>query len=346
MIYVITEARHLLPRKMRYPLKQSTVKAALAVLLFAFLLPLVSCEIPAMQAVSGPSSGMAGNIQWTIQGDVMTLEGDGEIPSFYNNDCPWNGRKSVIRMVIFSGDITSIGAFAFYEFSSLKEIILPETLTSIGNNAFHGCTALVQIRIPDKVEAIGEYAFADCDALESIILGASLKTIGHYAFFKSGSLRSLTSPPAVESIGLCVTAGTTALEHIKVVAANPNYTDGGGNCIIDRRTATLIAGCKNTVIPSDGSVTEIATGSFHWCSGLTEMVIPDSVTTIREWAFDACKSLKSVTLGRGLSYLEPEAFSGCEKLKTIYNRSSLQLTKGSEEQGGVALYATTIQAIP
>ena len=326
-------------------MKRFTYKAVLAFLLFALLLPLVSCEIPEIQTVSGPSNGTAGNIRWTIQGGVMTLEGNGAIPNFYNNDCPWQGRSTTIRAVVFSGEITSIGAFAFYGYSSLKEVTLPETLTSIGNNAFSGCKALVQIRIPDKVETIGEYAFAYCDSLKSIVLGASLKTIDHYAFFKSGSLRSLTIPPAGESIGLCITAGTTSLEQIKIIDANPNYTDGGGNCIIDKRTATLIAGCKNTVIPSDGSVTEIATGTFHWCSGLTEIVIPDSVTTIREWAFDACKSLKSVTLGKGLSYLEAEAFSGCEKLRTIYNRSSLQLTKGSKENGGVALYATTIKEI-
>ena len=216
-------------------------------------------------------------------------------------------------------------------------------MTSIGEAAFYGCRSLTQIRIPDKVEYLGEYAFAYCLSLESIILGASLQTIDHYAFSNAESLRSLTIPPAVSSIGLCITSNASSLEQIKVIAANPNYTDGGGNCIIDKRTSALVTGCKTSVIPTDGSVTEIATGAFDWCTGLTDIVIPDSVTTIREWAFSACSSLKSVTLGKGLTTLEFEAFSSCEKLKTIYNRSSLFLTRGSEDNGSVALYATTIK---
>lgn len=65
--------------------------------------------------------------------------------------------------------------------------------------------------------------------------------------------------------------------------------------MIKTATKELIAGCKNSVIPTDGSVTSIGNYAFYDCSGLTSINIPDSVISISIYAFSSCSDLTSIT---------------------------------------------------
>ena len=79
----------------------------------------------------------------------------------------------------------------------------------------------------------------------------------------------------------------------------------------------MIAGCKNSVIPDDGSVTSIGERAFYGCYRLTSIVIPDSVTSIGEEAFAYCESLTSITIPDSVTSIGRGAFEGCTSLKSI-----------------------------
>ena len=64
--------------------------------------------------------------------------------------------------------VTSIGDYAFSEFSSLDRITIPDSVTSIGNGAFFDCLYLTRITIPSSVTSIGNSAFFGCSSLENI----------------------------------------------------------------------------------------------------------------------------------------------------------------------------------
>ena len=66
--------------------------------------------------------------------------------------------------------------------------------------------------------------------------------------------------------------------------------------MIKTETKTLISGCQNSTIPTDGSVTSIGEYAFYGCSSLSSITIPDSVTSIGGSAFSGCSSLTSMTL--------------------------------------------------
>ena len=135
------------------------------------------------------------------------------------------------------------------------------------------------------------FAFSGC-SLSSITIPNSLTTIG-YGAFKCPSLNSIV-----------------------VESGNATY-DSRNNCnaIIETATNTLIAGCKNTIIPN--SVTRIGGNAFYECSSLTSITIPNSVTSIGSSAFSNCSSLTSVTIGNSVTSIGEEAFYRCSSLNEV-----------------------------
>ena len=126
--------------------------------------------------------------------------------------------------------VTSIGSWAFYDYSSLTEIVIPDSVTSIGSNAFYDCDNLTEIVIPDGVTSIGYNAFSGCSSLQytikdglkylgnpnnpylylagtetmditSATIENDCKVIGINAFYECDSLTEIVIPDGVESIG-------------------------------------------------------------------------------------------------------------------------------------------------
>ena len=144
----------------------------------------------------------------------------------------------------------------------------------------------------------------------------SVTSIRSSAFNNCRGLTSITIPDSVTSIGSYVFNSCSGLESITVEKGNSNY-HSAGNCIIETASGTLIAGCKNSVIPNDGSVTSIGSGAFSGCSGLTSITIVDSVTSIGHEAFCNCTGLTSITIGNSVTSIGDAAFYNCSGLTSI-----------------------------
>lgn len=129
--------------------------------------------------------------------------------------------------------------------------------------------------------------------MTSVTINSGVKSINGSAFRYCISLTSVTIPSSVTSIGGAAFSFCTGMTSIDVEAGNTKY-DSRNNCnaIIETSSNTLIAGCKNTVIP-DG-VASIGVDAFYGCSGLTSAIIPSSVTSIGDRAFLNCSNLKTI----------------------------------------------------
>ena len=160
----------------------------------------------------------------------------------------------------------------FNDRSKINKVVIEYGVTSIGSRVFHLCFRLSSITIPNSVTSIGDYAFKNCN------------------------ITSITIPNSVTSIGEKVFMDNLRLTSIIVEKDNPKY-DSRDNCnaIIETKSNTLIAGCKNTVIPS--SVTSIGDYAFFG-SELTSITIPNSVKSIGDYAFGGCSDLTSITFKR------------------------------------------------
>ncbi len=216
---------------------------------------------------------------------------------------------SGLTSITIPNGVTSIDFEAFFRCYSLTSVTLPNSVTNIGNEAFRYCSGLTSITLPNSVTNIGNEAFEHCSGLTSIAIPENVTDIGDWAFFGCSSLVSVNIGNSVTSIGGRAFSDCSGLTSITVESGNPKY-DSRDNCnaIIETSNTTLIAGCKNTVIPN--SVTSIESYAFDGCSGLTSVTIPNNVASIGYSAFSGCSSLTSITIPESVTNIESTAFYG------------------------------------
>ena len=79
---------------------------------------------------------------------------------------------------------------AFYNCIGLESVTFSENsqLTSIGAAAFQNCSSLTEIAIPDSVVSIGHNAFEYCDSLTEVVIPDSVQILGRYVFWRSSTL--------------------------------------------------------------------------------------------------------------------------------------------------------------
>lgn len=92
-------------------------------------------------------------------------------------------------------------------------------------------------------------------------------------------------------------------------------------------------GLTNVTIPN--GITSIGEGVFSGCTGLTSVTISDSVTSIGEWAFSNCTGLTSVTIGNGVTTIGGMAFDSCTNLTSITSLATTAPTIQSSTFGNV-----------
>ena len=278
----------------------------------------------------------------------------------------FQGCSSLTKLTL-PDSVMSIGKGAFRGCSGLTELTLPNSVARIDGLAFCGCSGLTELTLPNSVKSIGDGAFADCSGLEKItvesgnsrydsrdncnsiidkktntlivgcknsIIPNSVTRIGDSAFEYCSGLTELTLPNSVASIGDGAFGGCSGLEKITVESGNSCY-DSRDNCnsIIDKKTNTLIVGCKNSIIPN--SVTSIGSGAFAYCSGLTELTLPNSVTSIGYAAFRGCSGLTELTLPNSITSIGDYAFADCSGLSKITSLAEIPPVCDSEVFDGV-----------
>lgn len=258
------------------------------------------------------------------------------IPTSVTEICDNAFAYSGLKSVNVPSSVSTIGYMAFRTCSSLTSLTLNYGLKTIGERAFEYFNP-TSVTIPNSVTTIGDYAFAwsttlqnvtigtssstgnitickaafdNCTSLTNLALGNSVTAIGDIAFYFCSNLPSLTIPKSVTSIGDAAFSGCESMESITVASGNTVF-DSRNNCnaIIETATNTLIAGCKNTVIPS--TVTTIGSNSFLGCHAMTGITIPNSVTSIEEGAFEACWHLENITIPKSVTSIGEAAFAFC-----------------------------------
>lgn len=139
-----------------------------------------------------------------------------------------------------------------------KNIVLPDTYQGL------------------PVTMLSDEVFYNCDFIESVYIPASIIEITGSRFTNS-PFRNCPN-----------------LERIEVDPENTVF-HSSGNCLIITERKLLIAGCKNSILPNDGSVKTLGFTAFMGCN-IERVIIPDSVTVVGMSAFYKCNNLKYLYL--------------------------------------------------
>ena len=232
----------------------------------------------------------------------------------------YKGKDAVVHI---PEGVVSVGASAFWNNTSVREVILPRSLERLGGDCFYYCTNLENVTIPPNVRTMGNNPFAGCPKLtlknespffcmEDGVLYDKGKTtliyfpikderrsfsvpdgvicLGKHCFYACDHLHEITVPESVIRFENNPFSGCTEL---KLDCRSPYYIVEDG--VIYNRFRTSIIGCLN--------------GSQIDC-----LTIPESVTLISRNSFWNCKGIERVILTKNIDRIGYNPFAGCENL--------------------------------
>ena len=247
--------------------------------------------------------------------------------------------------------IKKIGDHAFDGVLTLQAINLPESLESIGREAFRNCTSLRSIKIPHGVTSIGAQVFEGCASLmhisvddrnttydsrngcnavietetATIIAGSGgmiipdgVRRIAYGACHGIDLLTSIHIPGSVVQIESGAFGSLKSLATITVAPTNEvYYAPDGCNAIVERSTACLVTGCRQTVMTEDADIKSIGDMAF-WGMSPTVLSFPQSLRCIGTAAFACSDELKAVYIPDNITEIGARAFMACPNLRVVH----------------------------
>ena len=316
--------------------KQSGFRRLVALALTLCMLAALTVEIFAADIVASGYCGGEGdgkNLTWTLDSDgVLTISGKGEMANYEWDSEPWpKTRVKKVKNVSIESGVTSVGAYAFHDYTNITCIKIPDSVERIGDKAFSGCLSLTDIVIPSGITSISYGTFANCRRLTSITIPNGATSIGDSAFSDCRNLTSIEIPNSVTSIGDNAFYDCHNLTSIEI----PNSVISIGD--------KAFYGCRSlTSIALSNSMTSISRCAFEYCRSLMSIAIPGSVTSIGEEAFRGCNSLTSITISSGVTSIGKYAFAQCSSLTSITIPNSVTSMGGYAFRDCSSLTSVTI----
>lgn len=122
------------------------------------------------------------DLTWSYSGGTLTISGSGEMDDYTEGNAPWQEYKDSITALVITGNVTSIGEYAFMDYDSLKDVNFGSAMHTIGKRAFKSCDGLTTFTLPATFRKFGEECFMGCTWLREI------RCLGPMPSFKASCL--------------------------------------------------------------------------------------------------------------------------------------------------------------
>ena len=200
----------------------------------------------------------------------------------------------------------------------ITKIVLPETIQSIGAGAFDNMWSLREINLPAGVKEIGFSAFASSSALKRITLPENIEKISESIFFRT-ALEEIVIPPKVHEIEKMAFVQSRFLKRVTI---HGNVRKIGEHAFAECIELEELHICEG--------VEEIGKAAFNACISLKTLTIPGTVKVIQKNTFYVCEMLERVQICEGVEEIEEGAFAKCKNLKEVHIPKSVQHIRSKE----------------
>lgn len=215
---------------------------------------------------------------------TLTISGEGAIPDYTSSTyagLPWYGNKDDIKKIVFTGNVTKVGGYMFYNYNQVEEVDFgaAEELAEIGDHSFYGTTLLETLTGTEKLTTLG----VNC--------------------FKSSGLKAVNMP-SVEAVPEGAFNGCSSLAAIHFQGATVLGKQAFQNC----------KALKEVDAPNVGSLGESA---FNTCNVLEAINLPELTTITGGSAFYGCAKIQTISFPKLMSISANNTFMNCTSLETI-----------------------------
>lgn len=326
-----------------------------------------------ISASAADNNEASGNITYQVSDEivgvlhegVLTVSGQGELPSYYNGDKPeWSSDADQIISIVIEEGITRIGVWSFYGLDHAESVSIPDSVTIMDGRCFCKCTSLKRVLLPPKLKYLND-CFWGCSGLSELIINNGCEEIMGNFLYECWNVKHLCIPASVTKISDYAFQNCN-LETIEVAEGNPVYSSRNNMLLTDSGKKLIAAGSAAVTdyFVADGieviggyafdskkglkhadltGVTVIEDGGFKG-SGLEEIVIPDSVTSIGMYAFSGCP-LTNIVFGNGIHELPYCGFAACNNLEEVCIPESITSSQANSFQLCKKLRKVTIESL-
>ncbi len=278
-------------------------------------------------------SGNCGStLTWSIDTNgSFTVYGSGNMDDYTaSNHAPWYEYRSQISSVTVTGEVTSVGEYAFNECTSLKMASISPGVKMIDKCAFLNCVSLVGIILPRSVTSIDVGAFQNCTSLTNV------------SFIGTEADRGL----------LLIRADNTVLSSaIWQLISDGVYGSCGTGLswtLDDNGKLTVFAVCGT------GRMEDFSSSDVPWnshCEKIKTVVFEQGITTIGSSAFSGCVNLQNITIPQSVIRINNGAFYSCNSLEYVFyagsvaDRANISIQPENEPlEGAVWVYPVPVSS--
>ena len=237
-----------------------------------------------------------------------------------------------VEALEIGGNVTSVNAYAFYDFEGIKELTVGENVSYVGDSAFYGMRKLEKINwnavnVSDFTKNSNVFKYAGLDTTGAAVsFGEAVESIPAYMFYSANSnITEVTISSGVTD------AGSNAFYYLSTLSKV--YTDD------------LEAWCGIEFADYYANPLYYATEFYVDNVLVNSNVVIDSAEKIGAYAFYGFKGLNGITIGASVKKIGNYAFAYCPGLSKInYNAvnaedltSSSRIFYNSQNTDGVEL---------
>ena len=256
-------------------------------------------------------------------------------PLYQGNATLYVNGKATTDIVI-DDDVTTVRAYAFYNYKNMTSLVIGKNVYSIGNQAFAGCANLEKITFNAKnAKALTleteAFAYAGHTGMRDefgnkiyksieVEIGADVSMIPAYLFAtESGEYDYKT--PTLTKVTFAEGSKCSKIGKYAFYSCD--------------RLADVTFGYWKEIEPIDeeseptyefvSTLTTIDEGAFEYCEKLQSIILGETMQTINADAFLGCGNVTEVEIPNGCTKIAETAFEGCCNIeKIVYPTSAIK----------------------